>query len=86
MIKRIKVKNFKALKLAELEFSHLNLFAGLNGMGKSSFLQVLLLLRQSYLQNLLLHLNVSLMVKVNTPDLKRKACVIHFTYQMTNSK
>jgi predicted ATPase len=53
MIKRIKVKNFKALKLAELELNNLNLFAGLNGMGKSSFLQVLLLLRQSYLQNLL---------------------------------
>jgi predicted ATPase len=53
MIKHIKVKNFKALKLAELELSNLNLFAGLNGMGKSSFLQVLLLLRQSYLQNLL---------------------------------
>jgi len=53
MIRHIKVKNFKALKLAELELSNLNLFAGLNGMGKSSFLQVLLLLRQSYLQNLL---------------------------------
>jgi len=53
MIKHIKVKNFKALKLAELELNNLNLFAGLNGMGKSSLLQVLLLLRQSYLQNLL---------------------------------
>ncbi|WP_069471692.1 AAA family ATPase [Candidatus Marithrix sp. Canyon 246] len=53
MIKHIKVKNFKALKLADLELNNLNLFAGLNGMGKSSFLQVLLLLRQSYLQNLL---------------------------------
>jgi predicted ATPase len=53
MIRHIKVKNFKTLKLAELELSNLNLFAGLNGMGKSSFLQVLLLLRQSYLQNLL---------------------------------
>ncbi len=53
MIKHIKIKNFKALKLAQFELSNLNLFAGLNGMGKSSFLQVLLLLRQSYLQNLL---------------------------------
>ena len=53
MIKHIKVKNFKALKLAELELSNLNLFAGLNGMGKSSLLQVMLLLRQSYLQNIL---------------------------------
>jgi predicted ATPase len=53
MIKHIKVKNFKALKLAELELNNLNLFAGLNGMGKSSLLQVMLLLRQSYLQNIL---------------------------------
>lgn len=53
MIKHLKVKNFKALKLAELELNNLNLFAGLNGMGKSSLLQVLLLLRQSYLQNIL---------------------------------
>ncbi|HAI69998.1 MAG TPA: DUF3696 domain-containing protein [Gammaproteobacteria bacterium] len=53
MIKRIKVKNFKTLKLAELELKNLNLFAGMNGMGKSSLLQVLLLLRQSHEQNLL---------------------------------
>jgi len=53
MIKRIKVKNFKTLKLAELELKNLNLFAGMNGMGKSSLLQVLMLLRQSHEQNLL---------------------------------
>jgi predicted ATPase len=53
MIKHIKVKNFKTLKLAELELKNLNLFAGLNGMGKSSLLQVLLLLRQSHEKNLL---------------------------------
>jgi len=53
MIKHIEVKNFKTLKLAELEFKNLNLFAGMNGMGKSSLLQVLLLLRQSHEQNLL---------------------------------
>ena len=53
MIKRIKVRNFKTLKLAELELKNLNLFAGMNGMGKSSLLQVLLLLRQSHELNLL---------------------------------
>jgi predicted ATPase len=53
MIKRIKVNNFKTLKLAELELKNLNLFAGMNGMGKSSLLQVLMLLRQSHEQNLL---------------------------------
>jgi AAA15 family ATPase/GTPase len=38
MIKRIKVKNFKALKMAELGFKNLNLFAGMDGMGGSSLL------------------------------------------------
>lgn len=48
MITSIYIKNFKAFKEAELAPSNLTLFAGLNGMGKSSFIQSLLLLRQSY--------------------------------------
>ncbi|MDP4270831.1 MAG: AAA family ATPase [Bacteroidota bacterium] len=47
MIKRIKIKNFKALKLVEIDLSEINIFTGLNGMGKSTILQALLLLRQS---------------------------------------
>lgn len=47
MITRIKIQNFKAFKEAEVNLSSLNLFTGMNGMGKSTFIQSLLLLRQS---------------------------------------
>jgi predicted ATPase len=47
MLKSVQIKNFKALKQVELELGGLNLFAGLNGMGKSSVIQALLLLKQS---------------------------------------
>lgn len=47
MISRIRIRNFKAFKEAEINLSSLNLFTGMNGMGKSSFIQSLLLLRQS---------------------------------------
>ncbi|MDR0681772.1 MAG: DUF3696 domain-containing protein [Dysgonamonadaceae bacterium] len=47
MINRISVKNFKSLKNIDVNVSNLNLLMGLNGMGKSSFIQVLLLLMQS---------------------------------------
>ncbi|GAB3349596.1 hypothetical protein GCM10027566_06000 [Arachidicoccus ginsenosidivorans] len=47
MITRIRLQNFKAFKDAEINLTNLNLFTGLNGMGKFSFLQSLLLLRQS---------------------------------------
>jgi len=47
MITRVGIQNFKAFKEAEINLSSLNLFTGLNGMGKSTFIQSLLLLRQS---------------------------------------
>lgn len=47
MIKKIEVKNFKSIKKADVNVSNLNLLMGLNGMGKSSFIQTLLLLMQS---------------------------------------
>lgn len=47
-IKYLKVEGFKTLRKASLPFGKLNLFLGLNGMGKSSTLQVLLMLRQSF--------------------------------------
>lgn len=47
MIKQIEIKNFKSLKTANVNVSNLNLLMGLNGMGKSSFIQTLLLLMQS---------------------------------------
>lgn len=50
MITHLKIKNFKALQKADVELKPLSLFTGLNGMGKSTLLQAILLLRQSYLQ------------------------------------
>lgn len=47
MIKYIEIKNFKSIKKADVSVSNLNLLMGLNGMGKSSFIQTLLLLMQS---------------------------------------
>lgn len=45
MLKRIEVKNFKSLKHLDYKCAKLNLLTGLNGAGKSSFVQTLLLLR-----------------------------------------
>jgi predicted ATPase len=48
MIESIYIKNYKALKETPfMPTSNFNLFTGINGMGKSSLIQVLLLLRQS---------------------------------------
>lgn len=47
MIDKINIKNFKSLKDVTINARRLNLFSGLNGMGKSSVIQTLLLLRQS---------------------------------------
>jgi len=47
MISQLYIKNFKSLKEIDLEIRHLNLLTGLNGSGKSSLIQTLLLLRQS---------------------------------------
>jgi predicted ATPase len=48
MITNIKIRNFKAIDNSDLGFGKLNLFTGLNASGKSSFLQSILLLRQSF--------------------------------------
>jgi len=47
MITKIRIQNFKSLEDVTLECSNLNVLTGLNGMGKSSVIQALLLLRQS---------------------------------------
>lgn len=51
MINYIQIENFKSLKRVGIPLSRLNLFFGMNGMGKSSIIQSLLLLRQSYWEN-----------------------------------
>jgi predicted ATPase len=48
MINRIKLSNFKCFKELNLELANLNILSGINSMGKSSVIQALLLLRQSY--------------------------------------
>ena len=47
MITKINIDNFKSIKSLMLAPTSLNLFMGLNGMGKSTVIQSLLLLRQS---------------------------------------
>ncbi|HNM03191.1 MAG TPA: DUF3696 domain-containing protein [Leptospiraceae bacterium] len=47
MIHSIEIKNFKSIKKKYFPLRNLNIMLGLNGQGKSSFIQALLLLRQS---------------------------------------
>lgn len=53
MIEFINIRNFKTLLNASFPLGAFNLFSGLNGMGKSTLVQSLLLLRQSYERNTL---------------------------------
>jgi predicted ATPase len=53
VIRRIFLRNFKCFEKQDFATPRLTLLTGLNGMGKSSVLQSLLLLRQSYLDGLL---------------------------------
>ena len=47
MIESIHLKNFKCFESQPIEFTELTILTGINGAGKSSILQALLLLRQS---------------------------------------
>jgi predicted ATPase len=53
MIEYLSITNFKSLKRLYLKPARLNLCFGLNGMGKSSLLQAMLLLRQSHQRGVL---------------------------------
>jgi predicted ATPase len=53
MINLLKLQNFKCFESQILQFKPLTMLSGLNSSGKSSVLQSLLLLRQSYQQGLL---------------------------------
>jgi len=48
MINSINIENFKSHLNTKVDFSKLNIITGMNGVGKSSLIQALLLLRQSY--------------------------------------
>ena len=51
MINRIHLQNFKASRDVNVRLAPLTILAGLNGSGKSSLLQAIGLLRQSYSDN-----------------------------------
>ncbi|MEZ0454772.1 DUF3696 domain-containing protein [Sphingobacterium thalpophilum] len=51
MIKHIQIGNFKSHKETSLDLRNLTVLCGSNGVGKSSAIQALLLLRESYLSN-----------------------------------
>ncbi|BCN32613.1 DUF3696 domain-containing protein [Anaeromicropila herbilytica] len=53
MIQTLALKNFKCFEDFELSLSNLNILSGINGMGKSTIIQSLLLLRQSSENNTL---------------------------------
>ncbi|RAM48444.1 MAG: DUF3696 domain-containing protein [Hapalosiphonaceae cyanobacterium JJU2] len=53
MISLLKLKNFKSFEEQSIDLKTLTLLSGLNSTGKSSVIQSLLLLRQSYQQDLL---------------------------------
>lgn len=53
MLHMLRLQNYKCFENQELRFGSLTLLSGLNGTGKSSVIQAMLLLRQSYQQNLL---------------------------------
>lgn len=52
MLNEIGLVNFKAFQFTQAKLAGLNLFTGINGLGKSSVIQALLLLRQSYSKGL----------------------------------
>ncbi|KJR40045.1 ABC transporter permease [Candidatus Magnetoovum chiemensis] len=75
MLLKIRLLNFKCFEDEVIELAPFNLLTGLNGMGKSTLIQALLLLRQSYELNLLqqegiLALNGELAQIGNAKDLR----------------
>lgn len=53
MIRSLRLTNFKCFERLDVPFGGLTLLSGLNSSGKSTIIQALLLLRQSYLEGLL---------------------------------
>ena len=51
MIKKIKLNNFKSHKETEIKIGNLTVLCGSNGAGKSSLIQILLLLREAFLKD-----------------------------------
>jgi len=51
MIDKLQLKNFKCFEQIDIDLRTVNVFTGVNGMGKSTVIQALLLLRQSHLMD-----------------------------------
>lgn len=60
MIERLSLRNFKSIQGDKFDLENLTLLTGLNGAGKSSILQSMLLLRQSFEKHLLPNTGISL--------------------------
>ncbi|MDO3411569.1 DUF3696 domain-containing protein [Saccharibacillus sp. CPCC 101409] len=60
MIKNVHLKNIKCFKEQDIKLGNLTLLTGLNGVGKSTVIQSLLLLRQSYIQGAMKNKGLSL--------------------------
>lgn len=93
MIRTLRLENFKCFEAQELGFGALTLLSGLNGMGKSSVLHALLMLRQSYQQELLYKTGLALngdLIKIGTAqdalfeDAKEEK--ISFAIELANNK
>lgn len=50
MIEKAKIQGFKSHKNSEIEFKNLTVLCGTNGVGKSSLVHAILLLREAYLK------------------------------------
>jgi predicted ATPase len=69
IINELRIENFKPFQKQIFKIKALTLLSGLNSTGKSSVIQSFLLLRQSYLQNLLPEIGLALngdLVKIGT--------------------
>ncbi len=75
MISELSIARFKAIRKAVLPLQRFNLLAGINGMGKSTCLQSLLLLRQSCMARTLPQLG--LLLRGSLLDLGRGEDVLH---------
>ena len=75
MITKISISRFKAIRHANFALRPLNILAGVNGVGKSTCLQSLLLLRQSFLARTLPE--SGLLLRGTLVDLGRGEDVLH---------
>lgn len=90
MINKIAIENFKSIKEKSFPLRNLNVLIGLNGQGKSSFIQVLLMLRQSSdnLKKGFLNINGELIKIGKAKDALYQFAKgdLHFDIEMNNSQ